>query len=39
MICEYTSVSWDGEKYHYTCSCGHEVVTTDGRLPLVVLAS
>jgi hypothetical protein len=33
----YTSVSFDGEKYHYTCECGHIVDTTDGKIPVMII--
>lgn len=28
----YYKVEFDGEKYHYFCDCGHEVITTDGMI-------
>lgn len=31
---KYTAVKHDGTHYHYTCSCGHTVTTTDGKLPI-----
>lgn len=32
----YIKVSYDGEMYHYTCSCGHVTHTIDGHLPVSV---